>query len=168
MDLDGFRVVVDYAHNPPALEALGTFVDLLAEPSPGGARPLVTGDRIAVVATAGDRRDQDIRELGATAARHFDRIVVREDDHLRGRQPGETAALIEEGIRAAMEKGARCREVRTILDEMDATRAALDAGRPGDVVTVCVDHANAVWKELQRRQHGASSLDGPMAAEARP
>ncbi len=168
MDLDGFRVVVDYAHNPPALEALGTFVDLLAEPSPGGARPLVTGDRIAVVATAGDRRDQDIRELGATAARHFDRIVVREDDHLRGRQPGETAALIEEGVRAAMESGARCREVRTILDEMDATRAALDAGRPGDVVTVCVDHANAVWKELQRRQHGASSLDGPMAGDAQP
>jgi hypothetical protein len=30
-------------------------------------------------------------------------------------------------------------------------------GQPGDVVVVCVDHANSVWKELQRRQHGTSS-----------
>jgi hypothetical protein len=27
----------------------------------------------------------------------------------------------------------------------------------GDVVVVCVDHANHVWKELQRRQHGAAT-----------
>jgi hypothetical protein len=24
------------------------------------------------------------------------------------------------------------------------------------VIVVCVDHPNEVWKELQRRQHGAS------------
>ncbi len=164
MDLDGFRVVVDYAHNAPAMEALGGFVERLAEPSPGGAKPLVTGQRIAVVATAGDRRDEDIRQLGETAAGYFDRIIVREDDRLRGRQPGETAALVEEGVRQAMADGARCTSVSTVLDEMAATRAALDAGEPGDVVVVCVDHANAVWKELQRRQHGASSLDEPMPA----
>ncbi|HLA65792.1 MAG TPA: hypothetical protein VK600_04330, partial [Candidatus Saccharimonadales bacterium] len=49
------------------------------------------------------------------------------------------------------------RNVETILDEMDATRHALDMGHEGDVVVVCVDHANDVWKELQRRQHGAAS-----------
>jgi cyanophycin synthetase len=164
MELDGFRVVVDYAHNAPAMEALGTFVERLAEPTPGGALPLVTGRRIGVVATAGDRRDEDIRDLGETAARYFDQIIIREDDRLRGRQPGETAALIEDGVRRAMAHGARCASVGTELDEMTATRAALDAGRPGDVVVVCVDHANAVWKELQRRQHGASSLEEPTPA----
>ena len=45
----------------------------------------------------------------------------------------------------------------TILDELEATRHALDSRGEGDVVVVCVDHANQVWKELQRRQHGASS-----------
>ncbi len=130
--------------------------------------PLVSGRRIAVVATAGDRRDEDIRELGETAARHFDQIIIREDDRLRGRQPGETAALIEEGVRRAMAHGSRCATVTTELDEMTATRTALDAGRPGDVVVVCVDHANHVWKELQRRQHGASSLDKPMPDEPMP
>ena len=47
--------------------------------------------------------------------------------------------------------------ITTILDELEATRHALDNASEGDVVVVCVDHANQVWKELQRRQHGESS-----------
>ncbi len=155
-ELDGYRVVVDYAHNPPALEALGQFVNMLTEPSPGGARASVTGRRIGVIATAGDRRDQDIRELGQVAARHFDEIVIREDANNRGRPRGQTAALIAEGIESAGDER-RVGSVTTILDELEATRAALDTASDGDVVVVCVDHANQVWKELQRRQHGAAS-----------
>jgi len=34
-------------------------------------------------------------------------------------------------------------------------------GHEGDVVVVCVDHANDVWKELQRRQHGGASASEP-------
>jgi cyanophycin synthetase len=157
-ELDGYRVIVDYAHNPPAVEALGQFVASLGEPTPGGARALVTGARIGVIATAGDRRDEDIVELGRIAARHFDRIVLREDANNRGRPRGTTAALIEQGIREAMDGGdARTTDLETVLEEMNATRRALDIARPGDVVAVCVDHANDVWKELQRRQHGAAT-----------
>lgn len=158
-ELDGYRVVVDYAHNAPAVEALGNFVDRLAEPSTSSGRALVSGRRIGVIATAGDRRDADIRQIGRVAARYFDSIVIREDANNRGRPRGGTAALIEEGVRAAMAQGARCAEVVTIVDEMEATRHALDAGREGDVIVVCVDYANNVWKELQRRQHGDASPD---------
>ena len=125
-----------------------------------------SGRRIGVMATAGDRRDDDIRDLGRVAARFFDHVIVREDRNPRGRKRGETAALVVEGIREAMAQGARTQEVETILDEMEATRRALDIGQSGDLVVVCVDYANEVWKELQRRQHGASSADllqdGPM------
>jgi cyanophycin synthetase len=163
-ELDGYRVVVDYAHNAPAVEALGAFVDRLAEPSSGSGRALVSGRRIGVIATAGDRRNADIRQIGRVAARYFDSIIIREDANNRGRPRGGTAALVEEGVRAAMAKGARCAAVETITDEMDATRYALDAGREGDVVVVCVDYANNVWKELQRRQHGGSSPQADSAA----
>jgi len=165
-ELDGYRVIVDYAHNPPAVQALGDFVDRLGEPSPGGRQALVTGRRIGVMATAGDRRDEDIVELGRIAAHHFDAIIVREDANTRGRPRGDTAALIERGVRAGMDAGARCTSVETVLDELEATRYALDMGHPGDVVVVCVDHANDVWKELQRRQHGAASTsDGAAVAD---
>jgi cyanophycin synthetase len=155
-ELDGYRVVVDYAHNPPAMEALGQFIERLTEPTAGGARASVTGRRIGVVATAGDRRDEDIRELGRVAAGYFDEIIVREDANNRGRARGTTAELITQGIESAG-RSRRVGEVRTVLDELEATRAALDIAREGDVVVVCVDHANQVWKELQRRQHGAAT-----------
>jgi cyanophycin synthetase len=156
-ELDGYRVVVDYAHNPPAMRALGEFVDLLTQPSAGGARPPVTGRRIGVIATAGDRRDEDIVELGRTAAAYFDEIIVREDENNRGRPRGDTAKLIVTGVESAPADASRVGPVSTILDELEATRHALDHAGEGDVVVVCVDHANQVWKELQRRQHGDSS-----------
>ena len=86
-ELDGYRVVVDYAHNPPAMRALGEFVDLLTQPSAGGARPPVTGRRIGVIATAGDRRDEDIVELGNGGGR-----LLRRDHRARGREQPWPAA----------------------------------------------------------------------------
>lgn len=163
-ELDGCRVIVDYAHNPPAVQALGEFVEALAAPTPGGRRPLVSGRRIGVIATAGDRRDEDIVELGRVAANYFDTVVIREDANRRGREPGATAALIEQGVRSGMSDGARCTTVETVLDEIAATQHALDLGADGDLIVVCVDHANDVWKELQRRQHGAASSASSMRA----
>jgi cyanophycin synthetase len=153
-DLDGFRVLVDYAHNPHAMQALGSFIDAISDDPSNGHHPLVTGRRIGVIATAGDRRDRDIRELGRVAAGYFDRIVIREDRNPRGRQPGATAELIREGIEAAIAAGARCQKIEVVLDELDATKRALDLGRKGDIVVLCVDHANLAWKELQHRLHG--------------
>jgi cyanophycin synthetase len=160
-DLDGFRVLVDYAHNPHAMTALGSFIDAIADSPSNGHHPLVTGRRIGVIATAGDRRDRDIRELGRVAAGYFDRIVIREDQNPRGRQRGATAALIQEGIEAAVRDGARCRKIEVVLDELDATRRALDQGRKGDLVVLCVDHANLAWKELQHRLHGSEPAAPP-------
>ena len=100
-------------------------------------------------------------ELGTAAAAYFDEIIVREDENNRGRPPGRTAELIVQGVRAAPADASRVGSVTTILDELEATRHALDQAGDGDVVVVCVDHANQVWKELQRRQHGeASDSDG--------
>ena len=42
--------------------------------------------------------------------------------------------------------------VEVIVDEMDATRRALDRARPGDIVLLCVDYATEVWKELESRR----------------
>src|SRR2546430_6634513 len=100
------------------------------------------------MATAGDRRDDDIRDLGRVAARFFDHVIVREDRNPRGRKRGETAALVVAGIREAMAQGARTQEGETILDEMEATRRALDIGQSGDLVARVVHDANAAWKQL--------------------
>jgi len=166
-DLDGVKVLVDYAHNPAGLETLGDFVERLTSDAPTGGRPgelsWSANLRVAVVATAGDRRDEDMRELGRIAARYFDDVIIREDRSTRGRKRGETARLILEGVREAMAAGARTGHVEIVVDEMEATRKALDRSRPGDLVVLCVDHATDVFKELERRRSLAAPTILPSA-----
>jgi cyanophycin synthetase len=91
------------------------------------------------------------------AAQFFDHVVVREDENPRGRTRGETAALVEEGVRRAMRGGARCASVEIEVDEMTAALKALELGEEGGLVVLCVDRPSAIWTELQRRQHGVAS-----------
>ncbi len=149
-EIDGITVVVDYCHNAAGMRLLGDFVDKLTEQP---ADDLLRHRRIGVVATAGDRRDEDFRELGEVAAQHFDILIVREDKRLRGRPAGEGAALLAEGAR----RGGRVQSVETILDEIDATRRALDLAGQGDLVVICVDSHAAVWSEIQDRSHKAQA-----------
>src|SRR6478609_9291624 len=110
LDVQGVEVIVDYCHNPAGMRMLGDFVESYAGQKTGQA-DLGKSSRIGMIGAAGDRRDEDMRELGAIAADHFDVIVVREDAHLRGREKGVAAELVAEGIRARMADGARCRQV---------------------------------------------------------
>jgi cyanophycin synthetase len=156
LDLDGVKVLIDYAHNAAGLETLGDFVERLTTDAPTGGRPgeasWSANLRVAVVATAGDRRDEDMRQLGRVAAKHFDDVIIREDKNTRGRKRGETAALILEGVHEAMATGARAGSAEIVTDEMDATRKALDRSRPGDLIVLCVDHATEVFRELESRR----------------
>jgi cyanophycin synthetase len=121
-------------------------------PAHPGAPSWSANLRVAVVATAGDRRDEDMRELGRVAARYFDEVIVREDVNPRGRERGETGALVMEGIEQARSQGARVGNARVVTDELEACRSALDRSRPGDLVVLCVDRAAEVWDEIEARR----------------
>jgi cyanophycin synthetase len=155
-ELNGLRVLIDYAHNAAGLQTVGDFVERMTSGVPSFAPPgspsWSANLKVAVIATPGDRRDEDMRELGRVAARYFDEIIIREDRLTRGRKRGETAEHIMEGVQAAIRSGARVGHVEIVLDEMDAARRALDRSRPGDLVVLCVDYATEVWKELERRK----------------
>lgn len=153
-EIDGITVVVDYCHNAAGMRLLGDFVDKLSDQP---TDDLLRHRRIGVIATAGDRRDEDMRELGKVAARHFDLLVVREDKRLRGRPAGQGATLVEDGARAAMADGARCGVVEQVHNEMQATRRALDLAGNGDLVVLCVDSHTAVWSEIQDRSQRAQA-----------
>ena len=142
VEVAGVRVVIDYCHNVDGMRALSDFVNRMMVEN--GVRD---GRAIGVIGVPGDRRDDDMRGYGALAATAFDEIIVREDRNLRGRSPGETAAHVLDGIRAARADGARATKSEKILKEMTAVRAALRRANPGDLLVMCVDDAIGVYKE---------------------
>jgi cyanophycin synthetase len=170
VDFNGMKVLIDYAHNAHGLEAVGEFVERVTAAAPTGSgapgAPSWSANlRVAVIATPGDRRDEDMRDLGRVAARYFDDIIIREDENPRGRQRGETAALIMEGVQDAMRTGARAGSAEIVLEEKEAVIRALDRSRAGDLVVACVDHAREVLGQIEARRGptaypSALSLEG--------
>lgn len=82
----GARVFVDFAHNPHSINAIS---DMLSN-MPAKRKYLLIGQ-------AGDRSDQDIIDLTKGAVRFKPDVVATMDmvDYLRGRELGETAAIIK-------------------------------------------------------------------------
>jgi cyanophycin synthetase len=153
VDVGGVRVIIDYCHNVDGMRQLADFVGrMMSEPQTkagkvGTSLPIArSGRAIGVIGIPGDRRDEDQREYGAIAASAFDEIIVREDKHLRGRQPGETATNVIAGVRVARGDGARAVRADKVLDELTAVRTALRRAIPGDLVVCCVDDAVGVYR----------------------
>ena len=137
-----FRVILDYAHNPAAVKAMCGLVE----------RFDVDGRRIVVLAAPGDRRDEDIRDVAATAAGHFDHYICRCDDNRRGRGPDEVAVMLKNKL---LEEGVPADSIEVIADEQEATLHALELAAPGDLVLVLGDNVKRAWKQIIYFNSGA-------------
>ncbi|MGG5808693.1 cyanophycin synthetase [Falsiroseomonas sp. CW058] len=135
-DAHGFRVIMDYAHNPAGLAALREVV--------AGLRPRHRRC-IGVVSIPGDRRDEDVRELAGIAAGMFDELVVRERPDTRGRRPGEIMDLLQAGAAAA---GFPPERIHRIADEGAAAEAAMRMARRGDLVVILPTEVEAMWHRI--------------------
>ncbi|GAB3594227.1 cyanophycin synthetase [Angustibacter peucedani] len=166
LEVRNVDVVVDYCHNPAGMRALGDFVERYATRKDATA-DLGKPSRIAMIGAAGDRRDEDIRELGEVAADHFDVVVVREDANLRRRAVGEAAELVAEGVRSRMADGARCKQVEIVTDELEAVRHIMARANRGDLVVLCADKHAGVLAELEQlgRQAQAGAHTGEVVGD---
>jgi len=135
-DAHGMRFILDYAHNPAGLNALGQVIDRMR----GRYRRV-----IGMASIPGDRRDQDIIEMGQIAGGIFDEIVFRESPDGRGRPPGETNGLMSQG---AMLAGMAADRVHRIVNEFEAVQATLRMARPGDLVVLMPTSVEQVWKQM--------------------
>jgi cyanophycin synthetase len=127
-------VVMDYGHNAAAYRAL---VDT--------ARRLGTGKIIGLVAAPGDRRQEEVNEIGA-ACTGFDEVVAYDMDDRRGRQPGEVAALV---AAAVIKAGKAADQVRVVPDVRAAVRYGLNLCGAGDLLVYgCASHVNDLTDAL--------------------
>ncbi len=83
-----FKILVDHAHNPDGMRGVKQFVDTLD----------ITKS-IGIISGTGDRRDDDIREIGRISAQMFDDIVICQEKYMRGRTRENIISLLTEGLK---------------------------------------------------------------------
>lgn len=141
IDFDGFRLMIDYAHNAHGLRA----VSELAE----GIR---RGRLVCVLGLPGDRRDEDLRESARAVGSVFDRVIIRDDLDLRGRKPGEVAGIIRQGL---LDAGLPESHIAERREEADAVALAVHDALPGDLILYIADKpevAASIVEELRRQR----------------
>jgi len=133
-----FDVMIDYAHNAGGFIELKKFLDKINATS-----------KIGIITAVGDRRDQDIRDVGYHAAQIFDIIIIRHDADLRGRTKENITALLMEGIYSADEST----PVNVISDELEAIQYAMEKCDQGAFITVCTDAIKTTTDFLIAEKH---------------
>jgi cyanophycin synthetase len=141
-----FRVILDYAHNPAAVRVMCSLVD----------RFNVEGRKTAVLSAPGDRRDEDIREIAAIAASHFDYFICRCDDIRRGRGDDEVAVMLKNKL---LEEGIPADRIEVIPNEQEAVARALEMAEVGDLILVLGDNIKRTWKQIIYFNSGAHADD---------
>lgn len=119
-----FEMLVDFAHNPDGFQAISNYL-----------AKVDMHPKVGVIAATGDRRDDDIRELGRIAGRTFDEIIIRQDKNLRGRTDEEIMNLLKEGITEANPNV----PVICINPEADSIKYCIENAKKGSHITVCSD-----------------------------
>jgi len=123
-DFQNFKVLLDFAHNPAGMEALGMYLNNV-EDSP----------KIGIIAGTGDRRDEDIVEFGEGTAKYFDEIVIRQDKHMRGRTAEEIVELLIQGIKNIKPD----MPIQVIYDEREAIETTFKRAPHGSFICILAE-----------------------------
>ncbi|MFO1038319.1 MAG: Mur ligase family protein [Geminicoccaceae bacterium] len=127
-EIGGVRVLVDFAHNPHGVSALGRLV-----------ASLPAARRLVLLGQAGDRTDEEIRDLAdAVWALKPDRIVIKEmDSYRRGRAEGEVPAMLKDELARV---GVPPDAIEDADSETAAVRRAFGWAQQGDLL-ILLSHA---------------------------
>ena len=128
---NGARIFVDFAHNPHSIAAVT-----------GALAAIPAKRRFIMLAHAGDRSDQDIRDLARGAVAFGpDYVVIAElADYLRGREPGAVSAVLRAECLAL---GMAADHLLAAVSPSDGAAQILGQVAPGDMALLLV-HSDAI------------------------
>lgn len=130
-----FKVILDYGHNPAAIEAMTKLCTQL-EPK---------GRRLLCFSMPGDRRNEDIVAAAEIVAGKFDAYICRADDGRRGRGNAEVPELLRDTL---LKNGVKEGQIQVIPDEVEAVDAALNMAERDDLLLVFGDNISRTWKQI--------------------
>lgn len=142
-EINDFKLLVDYAHNPSGYLAIQSFIESFQ-----------CNRKIGIISGIGDRRDQDIVQCASIAAQMFDYIIIRQEHHLRGRSEKEITSLLLKGIQQVNP----AMPVKLISDEVEALKYALQIAEKGDFVIALSDEITNVIQCIKRQFNGEINI----------
>ncbi len=136
-NLNGFNVIVDYAHNVHGYKAMKEYL-----------RQFEKERLIGIISAVGDRRDEDIVECGLLAAQMFDYVIIRQEADLRGRGGDNIIELLKKGIASADKEIT----VEVIENENLAVEKALEIANKGEIVVALSEMYQNVIDIIQKHK----------------
>ncbi len=124
IEIKDFTVLMDFAHNPAGIKGLQKFINQLSYKT-----------RTGILSGVGDRRDEDLREMGKLAAETFDNLIIRRGDYLRGRTEENVINLLQEGIG---ESGKHI-PVKIVAESKEAIDYAFENAKANDLIVILAD-----------------------------
>jgi len=141
-----FKVLIDFAHNPAGYKGVEEYLSSVQATK-----------KIGIISGVGDRRDEDIKECGLIASRMFDHIIIRQENHLRGRTEKEIIDIIVSGIKESNKKVT----YEVIPLETEAIKHAIDHAEDGSYITALSDvvtNAINIVQEYLDKENEASNF----------
>jgi len=154
MEIGKIKVMIDYGHNRPAVEALSEVLDDLTD-----------GEKIVVCQGTGNRKKEDIIDFGIGIGKIYDRVVINDADP-RYRKPGETAELVKKGV---LEAGLPEERVKIVLEESESIDAGFEMAKENDLLVVqpceiqdVIDHIESKKEEFEelKTEKGENGTSG--------
>jgi cyanophycin synthetase len=125
-DINGIKVLVDFAHNEHSMRAVVKTINQLPAKR-----------KIAMFSHAGDRSDDEIRNL-TYAVTELDAslyIVTELEHYLRGREIGEVPKIVDEYLCKQLISSDK---IQNAADPLAGAKIAMNFAQPGDVVLLFV------------------------------
>jgi cyanophycin synthetase len=131
LEIGGVQVVLDYGHNPAAMEALGQALGAL------GQRRTVL-----VIGLPGDRRDEDLRDTMRRAGSFAHLVLLHDLEDRRGRSVDEVPNL----LRTVVPQGV---PTEILSNQRAAIQRAWQLAKPGERLVVIADIVDEALATLQ-------------------
>ncbi len=134
-DFNKFKVLVDYGHN------VGAFVEMKKY-----LEHVKCKKKIGIIGSPGDRRNEDIMNIGYYSAQIFDEIIIKHDKYGRGRTNQEITSLIKKGI----VKYDPSININVISDEQKALEFAIKNVKSGGFIAIFPDDVTGAINYLNK------------------
>lgn len=125
-EINGAVFIVDFAHNP---HGMASFVKML--------RAMPARRRSLLIGQAGDRSNEDIRELVDSACKvQWDYVVIKEmKQYARGREHSEVANILHDEF---LKQGISEKQINHQTHELEAVQHLIEDARTGDLVVLLI------------------------------